>query len=214
GRRRLIGHRRGDERYGVGADQNFFGRLRRTRSERVGIRADGRARLRHNSLRSDRHPGRFLRRHAETDLARRRTVGALGQRAALFRFGTRRAPRQGRVDRRRQRRIDGGILPVLEDGLQPLARRPLSRLDARGAARDGIDRLPIGSALRHRLSRTFLSRTPDVESLYLDNFAVFSREQQLRLLTPEAKDRAGALDPYAQARRYLTQNDATTTLNR
>jgi asparagine synthase (glutamine-hydrolysing) len=84
----------------------------------------------------------------------------------------------------------------------------------RRAARDGIDRLPIGSALRHRLSRTFLSRTPDVESLYLDNFAVFSREQQLRLLTPEAKDRAGALDPYASARRYLTQSDATTTLNR
>ncbi|HKC88488.1 MAG TPA: asparagine synthase (glutamine-hydrolyzing), partial [Blastocatellia bacterium] len=84
----------------------------------------------------------------------------------------------------------------------------------RRAARDGIDRLPIGSALRHRLSRTFLSRTPDVESLYLDNFAVFSRELQLRLLTPEAKDRAGALDPYARARRYLAQSDATTTLNR
>src|SRR5262245_44011732 len=75
-------------------------------------------------------------------------------------------------------------------------------------------RLPIGSALRHRLLRTFLSRTPDVESLYLDNFAVFSREQQLRLLTPEAKDRAGALDPYATASRYLAQSDATTTLKR
>jgi asparagine synthase (glutamine-hydrolysing) len=84
----------------------------------------------------------------------------------------------------------------------------------RRAACDCIDRLPIGSALRHRLSRTFLSRTPDVESLYLDNFAVFSREQQLRLLTPEAKDRAGALDPYATTRRRLAQSDATTTLNR
>jgi asparagine synthase (glutamine-hydrolysing) len=83
----------------------------------------------------------------------------------------------------------------------------------RRATRYGIDRLPIGSALRHKLSRTFLSRTPDIESLYLDNFAVFSREQQLRLLTPEAKDRAGALDPYAAARRYLAQSDATTTLN-
>lgn len=87
----------------------------------------------------------------------------------------------------------------------------------RGAARDMIDSLPIGSALRHRLSRTFLSRTPDVESLYLDNFAVFSREQQLGLLTPEAKRRAGApahMDPYATARRLLAQSDATTTLNR
>jgi asparagine synthase (glutamine-hydrolysing) len=83
----------------------------------------------------------------------------------------------------------------------------------RRAARDGIDRLPIGSSLRRKLSRTFLSRTPDVESLYLENFAVFSREQQLRLLTPEAKDRAGALDPYVTTRRYLAQSDATTTLN-
>jgi asparagine synthase (glutamine-hydrolysing) len=87
----------------------------------------------------------------------------------------------------------------------------------RRAARDGIDRLPIGSALRHKLSRTFLARTPDVESLYLDNFAVFSLEQQLRLLTPEAKRRAGAasrMDPYAASRRRLAQSDATTTLNR
>jgi asparagine synthase (glutamine-hydrolysing) len=87
----------------------------------------------------------------------------------------------------------------------------------RGAARDVIDSLPIGSALRHRLSRTFLSRTPDIESLYLDNFAVFSREQQLGLLTPEAKRRVGApahMDPYVTARRLLAQSDATTTLNR
>src|SRR5215467_1237288 len=84
----------------------------------------------------------------------------------------------------------------------------------RRAARAGIARLPDGSSLRRRLSRTFLSRTPDVESLYLDNFAVFSREQQLSLLTPEAKDRAGSLDPYAVTRRRLAQSDATTTLNR
>jgi asparagine synthase (glutamine-hydrolysing) len=87
----------------------------------------------------------------------------------------------------------------------------------RRAARAGIDRLPIGAALRHKLSRTFLSRTPDVESLYLDNFAVFSREQQLRLLTPEAKCRVGGpshIDPYVTARRRLAQTDATTTLNR
>ena len=34
------------------------------------------------------------------------------------------------------------------------------------------------------------------------------------MLTPEAKDRAGALDPYATTRQYLAQSDATTTLNR
>jgi asparagine synthase (glutamine-hydrolysing) len=84
----------------------------------------------------------------------------------------------------------------------------------RRVARNGIDRLPDGSSLRRRLSQTFLARTPDVENLYLENFAVFSRAQQLRMLTPEAKDRAGALDPYATTGRYLAQSDATTTLNR
>jgi asparagine synthase (glutamine-hydrolysing) len=64
------------------------------------------------------------------------------------------------------------------------------------------------------LSRTFLSRTPDIESLYLENFAVFSRAQQRRALTPQARDRAGALDPYAAARHYFKQSDAMTTLNR
>src|SRR5262245_16217188 len=84
----------------------------------------------------------------------------------------------------------------------------------RRAARGGIDWLPDGSSLRRKLSQTFLARTPDVESLYLDNFAVFSRAQQLRMLTPETQDRAGALDPYAAARHYFRQTDATTTLNR
>jgi asparagine synthase (glutamine-hydrolysing) len=84
----------------------------------------------------------------------------------------------------------------------------------RRAARKGIDWLPDGSSLRRRLSQTFLARTPDIESLYLENFAVFSRAQQLRMLTPEAKDRAGALDPFAAARHYFRQSDATTTLNR
>src|SRR5215831_11401638 len=84
----------------------------------------------------------------------------------------------------------------------------------RRAASDGIDRLPDGSSLRRRLSQTFLARTPDIESLYLENFAVFSRAQQLSLLTPEAKKRAGALDPYAVTRQRFAQSDATTTLNR
>src|SRR5262245_23755272 len=84
----------------------------------------------------------------------------------------------------------------------------------RRAARIGIDSLPDGSSLRRRLSQTFLARTPDIESLYLENFAVFSRAQQLRMLTPEAMKRVGALDPYAATRLYFKHCDATTTLNR
>src|SRR5262249_29609743 len=84
----------------------------------------------------------------------------------------------------------------------------------RRAARVGIACLPGGSLLGRRLSQTFLALKPDVESLYLDNFAVFSRSQQFRLLTPEAKERAGALDPYAVTRQRFAQSDATTPLNR
>ena len=83
----------------------------------------------------------------------------------------------------------------------------------RRLARKGIERLPDNSSLRRRLSQTFLALAPDIESLYLENFAVFSRSQQLQMLTPEARDRAGELDPYAAARTYLNQSDAETTLN-
>ncbi len=82
----------------------------------------------------------------------------------------------------------------------------------RRAVRNGIDQGAF--ALRRKLSRTFLALKPDIESLYLENFAVFSRAQQMRLLTPEARERAGALDPYAAARRYFAESDATTALDR
>src|SRR5262249_4204259 len=84
----------------------------------------------------------------------------------------------------------------------------------RRAVRNGIDRLPDDSSLRRKLSQTFLAKTPDIESLYLENFAVFSRAQQNLMLTSEAKERAGERDPYVTTRGYFTQSDATTTLNR
>ncbi len=83
----------------------------------------------------------------------------------------------------------------------------------RRATRFGIGLLP-GSSLRRRLSQTFLAQPPDIDSLYLENFAVFSSAQQSRMLTPDAKKRAGALDPYAATRLYFNQSDARTTLNR
>src|SRR5262249_17056609 len=56
----------------------------------------------------------------------------------------------------------------------------------RRAVRNGIDRLPDDSSLRRKLSQTFLAKTPDIESLYLENFAVFSRARQNLMLTSEA----------------------------
>jgi asparagine synthase (glutamine-hydrolysing) len=75
--------------------------------------------------------------------------------------------------------------------------------------------LPPGSRLRHKLSRTFLCLEPDVESLYFDNFAVFTSGMQRALLTPEARERAGGrLDPYADMRRYFESAEADDLLDR
>jgi asparagine synthase (glutamine-hydrolysing) len=77
----------------------------------------------------------------------------------------------------------------------------------------GVKTLPVKSKVRHKLTRTFLCITPDIESIYFDNFAVFSRSMQQELLTPEAKERVGALEPYRAVGEYLKRTDAGTLLN-
>ena len=71
-----------------------------------------------------------------------------------------------------------------------------------------------GSKLRLKLGRTFLNLAPDIESIYFDNFAVFSRSLQEQLLTSDATDRMGAVDPYAGVRELLTHTDAQSLLDR
>ena len=71
-----------------------------------------------------------------------------------------------------------------------------------------------GSKLRLKLARTFLNLQPDIESIYFDNFAVFSRPLQHQLLTPDTIDRMGTIDPYAGVRDVLTQTDAQSLLDR
>jgi asparagine synthase (glutamine-hydrolysing) len=74
--------------------------------------------------------------------------------------------------------------------------------------------VPAGGA-RRKLERTFLFVPPDVESIYFDNFAVFARDAQRGLLTPEARERAaGALDPYRRVTDYLARTDAESLLER
>jgi len=84
----------------------------------------------------------------------------------------------------------------------------------RGALRGRIESLPPASRLRHKLLRSFLCMPADIESIYFDNFAVFPRAMQHGLLTPGAKERIGALDPYADVRRHLADTDARSLLNR
>ena len=84
----------------------------------------------------------------------------------------------------------------------------------RNAVRHGIAGLPSGSRVRQKLLRTFLSVQPDIESIYFDNFAVFSRSMQNELLTPETHARTGAIDPYAGVRGLLAKTDAQSSLDR
>jgi asparagine synthase (glutamine-hydrolysing) len=73
-----------------------------------------------------------------------------------------------------------------------------------------------GSRFRQKLQRTFLSLSPEIESIYFDNFAVFPRVMQRDLLTAEASERIGtaAGDPYSTVRELLGQTDATSPLDR
>jgi asparagine synthase (glutamine-hydrolysing) len=77
-----------------------------------------------------------------------------------------------------------------------------------------IEALPVTSRVRHKLTRTFLCLEPDVENIYFDNFAVFRRAMQHDLLAPETRERAGAIDPYREMRRYFDAADTDSTLNR
>jgi asparagine synthase (glutamine-hydrolysing) len=82
----------------------------------------------------------------------------------------------------------------------------------RNAIRKQIEALSPASRLRQKLSRTFLTLSPDLESIYFDNFAVFPRSLQNQLLTAEAREQVEP-DPYSVMRSMLAETDATSLLN-
>ena len=77
-----------------------------------------------------------------------------------------------------------------------------------------IRSLPLDSRVRHKLTRTFLCLTPDIENLYFDNFAVFTRSTQRELLTDRSQQLAGEINPYRDMRRYFETVNARSLLNR
>jgi len=98
---------------------------------------------------------------------------------------------------------------ALAPGYQKLTSAGLRR-----AISEHIEGLALDSKVRHKLRRTFLCLPPDIESLYFDNFAVFTRSMQNDLLTPEARERAGGIEPYRDMRRYFETGEARSLLNR
>jgi asparagine synthase (glutamine-hydrolysing) len=91
----------------------------------------------------------------------------------------------------------------LGGGYQRLAPQWLKRQVARRIAQ-----LPVASRVRQKLSRTFLCLEADIEQLYFDNFAVYSRARQQRLFTEEARERMGGGDAYEAMRQQLEASDA------
>ena len=77
----------------------------------------------------------------------------------------------------------------------------------------GIESLPT-SNLRQKLLRSFLCVSPDLDSIYFDNFAVFPSAMQKELLTAETRERIGSIDPYSRVRKLLGDTDAESLLDR
>ncbi|MEP6900847.1 MAG: asparagine synthase (glutamine-hydrolyzing) [Actinomycetota bacterium] len=65
-----------------------------------------------------------------------------------------------------------------------------------------------------KLNRTFLTRQTDIENLFLDNFSVFSKAMQEKLLSVETKARISEQNPYFYQNKWLAKTDAKDVLDK
>jgi asparagine synthase (glutamine-hydrolysing) len=84
---------------------------------------------------------------------------------------------------------------------------------ARDAIRKQIERLPSGGRMRQKLMRTFLVLSPELESIYFDNFAVFPAPMQQHMFTRDTSDRIRDIDPYVELRRLLERTKDLSLLD-
>ena len=84
---------------------------------------------------------------------------------------------------------------------------------ARDTIRKQIERMPQGGRMRQKLMRTFLVLSPELESIYFDNFAVFPTPMQQHMFTPETNDRIREIDPYVELRRLLERTKDLSLLD-
>ena len=84
---------------------------------------------------------------------------------------------------------------------------------ARDTIRKQIERMAPGGRLRQKLMRTFLVLSPELESIYFDNFAVFPTPMQQRMFTRETRERIGSVDPYVELRRLLERTKDLSLLD-
>ncbi len=74
--------------------------------------------------------------------------------------------------------------------------------------------LPVTSRLRAKAERTFLCVEPDLFSIYLDNFAVFSRRRQQTLLSDRLRQELADVEPYRHEAALLEASSGLSPLNR
>jgi asparagine synthase (glutamine-hydrolysing) len=76
-----------------------------------------------------------------------------------------------------------------------------------------IESLSDQSPLKRILARTFLCLGPDIEEIYFDNFAVFSRLMQPSLLTAESREQISKPNPYQASLEHGNHSDAKAMLD-
>ena len=84
---------------------------------------------------------------------------------------------------------------------------------ARDTIRKQIERMMPGGRMRQKLMRTFLVLSPELESIYFDNFAVFPAPMQQHMFTRETMDRIHSVDPYVELRRLLERTKDLSLLD-
>jgi len=84
---------------------------------------------------------------------------------------------------------------------------------ARDTIRKQIERMLPGGRMRQKLMRTFLVLSPELESIYFDNFAVFPAPMQQHMFTRETNERIGSIDPYVELRRLLERTKDLSLLD-
>ncbi|MBX7171207.1 MAG: asparagine synthase (glutamine-hydrolyzing) [Pyrinomonadaceae bacterium] len=70
------------------------------------------------------------------------------------------------------------------------------------------------NAVGGKLTRTFLTRESDIESLFFDNFSIFGKTMQEKLFSAETKARIGEKNPYIYQREWLENTEAKEILDK
>lgn len=82
----------------------------------------------------------------------------------------------------------------------------------RDAVRNGVATLP--GTINRKLNRTFLTRDSDIENLFFDNFAVFTKSMQKGLFARKTRERIADLDPYSRQNAWIEKCDAEDVLDK